>query len=90
MHEEKRPDEEVIRLSGSVKAALEDLEYIEAVYNTDEWVKFAGNYIAVVDRICRGHGIDPNELRANVALKCNVPEERVAIAYIESPADGTL
>lgn len=82
-----RPGERIVEFNENMKAALADHDYIAEEYNRGTWVPYAGHFIAVVDRQFRGHGDNPNELRAKVAKELGVPPGRVAVDYIESPED---
>jgi hypothetical protein len=85
-----RPDERVVDLPEYLKAACRDLDYINDEYNRGGWVEYEGQYIAVVDKEVRAHGMMPRELRDQVAAELGVPRGRVAISYIESPEDFSM
>lgn len=85
-----RPDERVVELPDYLKAACRDLDYINDEYNRGGWVEYEGQYIAVVDKVVRAHGMMPSELRAKVVAELGVPPGRVAISYIESAADFSM
>jgi hypothetical protein len=85
-----RPGERVVELPDSLKAAVADLDYINDEYNRGGWVEYEGQYIAVVDKVVRAHGMMPRELVDKVVAELGVPRGRVAVSYIESAEDFSM
>lgn len=73
--------------SAHLMAVLADFKYIHEEDDRDTWIEYQGQYIAVVEKQLRGHGMNPTEMAERIAAELGVHPNRVAISYIHHPDD---